>query len=120
MENTLKDRILEEVDDLVKDIKLSPSYQRYQKITEKMKQNESLMAFIQEYKTTQQQLVKAEYQKQKDKKQELEAKLNSLSHELNQIPLYVEYLNIQEELNTMFGQIKTFFEDYFDHILNQS
>lgn len=118
MENTLHKEILEEIESLVQDIKSSSSYQTYLKITEKMKQNESLMTLIQEYKTTQQQLVKADYDKQKEKKQELEEKLNSLSHRLNQIPLYVEYLNIQEELNNTFGQIKMFFEDYFDKKLN--
>lgn len=118
MESMKNDEILEEVDKLVSMIKNSDSYQKYESIKEKMKQNDEINQLITLYKNTQKQLVKATYEKRREEASSLERVLQQLEQKLNNYPIYVEYSILQEDLDQLFQQVKSSLENYFNESLN--
>lgn len=119
MEKFVNKEILKEVDEMITMIHQSEKYRRYEQIKEKLKKNEEIMQWITQYKKIQKQLVKAEYEKQMDQKTEYDQQLKDIQEQLNQYPIYIDYLELQEELNQLFQQIKVSFDQYLERILNE-
>jgi len=116
MEKFVNNIILEKIDDIIDLIKESKEYQDYQFLFDKLDKNEQANLLIKEVKELQKQIVKKEVLK--DSTFELENKLNSLLEQLNKIPLYVEFVEKQEELNEKYQSVKQKLDDYFYNILN--
>lgn len=119
MEPITNKEVLEKIEELVDDVKQLDRYRRFQKVKDKMQQNQELMTLISSYKKCQQQLVKASYRKQRDEVEKQEEQLRLLEEKMYEIPLYVEYISLQEELDLLFQQIKNYFDDYFMKKLNE-
>ena len=61
-------------------------------------------------------MIKKQIRKESIEKLETENKL--LLNELEKIPLYIDYINTQNNLNEKFQYIKNTLDDYFDQVLN--
>lgn len=120
MENITNKEVLEKIEELVDDVKQLDQYRRFQAVKKKMQQNKEVMDLIASYKKSQQCLVKASYHKQMDEVKKQEDQLRLLEGKLYEIPLYVEYVSLQEELDLLFQQIKNYFDDYFAKKLNET
>lgn len=118
MENMLNKDIISSLDELINTISSSDKYQKYQKVKEKMRQNSFLMNLIASYKKSQQELVKANYYNERKKSKEIQEELDRKLEQLKAIPLYTEYIFLQEELNEIFQYIKEDLEHYFNKKLN--
>ena len=112
------DEILTNVDKLVDMIMTSEKYRRYEAIKDKMRHNDVLMDLLSQYKKIQQQLVKSEYRKQEEQITLYTKKLKNLDNQLKKIPIYSEYILLQEELNEEFQWLKNNLEQYFFQKLN--
>jgi len=113
MEKFATDEILAKVDELVEIIKKSPEYIKYNKITCKMQENKEIVSIIKEIKYLQKECVNLEYRKQNTKEieQKIEEKLNYLS----EIPIYNEYLYLEEELDDLFQNVKYIIESHINN-----
>ncbi len=119
MENIMYDEILTNVDKLVDMIMTSEKYKRYAAIKDKMSHNDVLMDLLSQYKKIQQQLVKSEYRKQEEQITLYTKKLKNLDNQLKKIPIYSEYILLQEELNEEFQLLKDDLENHIIKKLNQ-
>ena len=113
------DEILTNVDKLVDMIMTSEKYKRYAAIKDKMSHNDVLMDLLSQYKKIQQQLVKSEYRKQEEQITLYTKKLKNLDNQLKKIPIYSEYILLQEELNEEFQLLKDDLENHIIKKLNQ-
>ncbi len=93
--------------------KESFDYQRYLKIKEKMNRNNKIKVLVTEIKTLQKRIVN-----HPDLKDDLEKEIDQRLEELKQIPLYNEFLSLQEELNENIDYVKNTLNNYFNNLLN--
>ena len=100
------------LEDLVSYIKNTSSYKNCISIKEKMDKNEEICRLVNDIKILQKKYVKSNYL---DK--ELKNELDELEQRLNEIPIYVEYMNNLEEVNKMIDFVKDELNDYFTTLL---
>lgn len=101
--------ILDKVDDIIKKIESSSDYQKYLKLKEDIKNNKELVLLINEVR----QMNKDFVHKLVDKKE-----LDKKTDELNNHPLYREYLNTIDSINNELVIIENTINKYFDKIIN--
>lgn len=116
MENFVNKEILEKVDEVIIKIKKSKKYRDYQFLKKKLENNDRVQALISDIKQLQKEIVKEESLQQDT--MNLEGALNEKLELLNRIPLYVEFIETQGELNTMYQLLKQELDDYFYSVLN--
>ena len=100
--------------ELVQAIKNDDKYKEYMNLRQKLTENKDIMAKIQEIKRLQKEYVKGAYL---DKK--IETKLNNLNKELEQYPIYKEYLAKEKEINNILINISEGLNIIFNNILNK-
>lgn len=108
----MNNEILSKVDEIVSYIENSSTYKDYLLLKEKLSNNEEIKDIIDLIKSKQKELVKKEYNKEDVSL--LNEELKSLEDKLNEYPLYVDYINKQDELNEVFGIIKEKIEKSID------
>lgn len=101
--------ILDKIDEIIKSIENSPIYQKYLDLKKQIGNNKELKMLINEVRVLQKDIV----HHVKDKKV-LDEKLN----ELNNHPLYIEYINTLDEINNIYGIIESNLNNYFNKKLN--
>ncbi len=101
--------------ELVQAIKDDNKYKEYINLRKKLKDNKDIMSKMQEVKRLQKEYVKGAYL---DK--EIEAKLNNLLKELEQLSLYQEYLAKEKEINKILNNINEGLNIIFNKLLNES
>ena len=104
--------ILEKTDELVSLIIESSEYQKYQDIKEKMKKDEEVMGLIEEVKSLQKEAVKKSIKN--EDVEELDKTIEEKLVILNKIPIYQEYLDVEEEINVTLQTIKNTIENYIN------
>ena len=109
-------KILNKVDEIINIINGSEEYQRYIEISNKMKDNKEIMALIDEVKQLQKKLVK-EQSLGRDTSS-IDEEINNKLKELQEYPIYLEYIYLQEDLNNSIDLIKTSIENYINNITN--
>ena len=112
----MNNEILKEVDNIVSFIKESDDYKEYLFLKDKLSKNKKALSLINDIKTLQKEIVKKEIKK--DNILRLEEEINKKILELNKIPLYVDYIRIQEKLDELFQYIKEKLNDYFEERIN--
>ena len=105
------ENLLNKVDDLVSTIKDSKEYKHYLELEDKISNNEEILSLINEVKSIEKKIVNG---KSKDNTDKLKKELDLLINKLNEYPLYVEYIELQEEFNNLFGTIKDKLNKYFE------
>ena len=104
--------INKKVQEIIKYIQNSDSYQNYLKCKEQLYTNKELLKEIDNIKKNQQMLIK-----NPELKKECEKKIKKSLDILNNDILYVQYLNYQDDVNNMLNifenKINKYFEDVF-------
>ena len=116
MEKFVNNDIVNKMDEIVAFIKNSKEYQDYLFLSNKLSKNDRCNSLIKQVKTLQKELVKKQSCGQNIN--ELEKKINELVSELNIIPLYVEFVDKQQELNEIYQSIKARLDNYFNDLFN--
>ena len=98
------EEILNKVDEIINEIEDSEDYQKYLKLKEEINKNKELVLLINEVRQ-----MNKDYTHKLIKKEELDAKNN----ELNNHPLYREYLNTIATINNEFAIIENTINNYF-------
>ncbi len=107
----LSKEVEENLDDIINYIMNSKEYKKCIEIKKKMSKNKELNKLIEEIKLLQKEYIR---KNSESIKEELEKK----EHELNDIPIYVEYNNNLEAVNNMIDLVKDELNDYFYKKLN--
>ena len=108
------EEILDKVLELVREIKNDKEYREYITLRDKVKSNKEIMERIDNIKTLQKQYIKSAYLDD-----EIKAKLDKELSELEDIPLYKEYLLKEKKINNILISIKEGINSSFDNILNK-
>ncbi len=103
------DEILNKVDEIINLIESSDDYQEYLKLQEQINHNEEIILLINQVKL-----------KQKDYAHHLCSKeeLDSIINELNNHPLYREYLNKIDDINNTYSIIENTINNYMKKKFN--
>lgn len=112
----MNDNIITKVNEIVDVIKNSKEYQDYIYLENKLNNNKKVKDLVKKIKVLQKQIVKKEVLKQDTK--DLEKQIDEYLSILNKIPLYLEYIEKQNELNRVYQNIKSYLDDYFYNTLN--
>lgn len=116
MENLTVDKILSITDEIVDIIKNSEEYRKYIEVSNKMKDHKEIMSLIDEIKSLQKQLVK-EQSLNKDVTS-IDNEINNKLKQLEEYPIYLEYIYLQEDLNESIGLVKERIEKHINNITN--
>ena len=101
--------ILDKIDEIISIIENSIDYQKYLSLKESIKNNKELTKLINEVRILQQ-----DYLHKKVEKKVLDKK----TKELNDDPLYREYINTLSEINNIYKIIETSLNNYFQTKMN--
>lgn len=112
----MNDCVLNKVDEIVTTIIKSKEYGDYQYLYKKLQKNEKANDLIKEVKNLQKEIVRKE--SINENVENLEKKLKKYLDELENIPLYIEFVEKQKELNEIYQMIKIKLNDYFYEKLN--
>lgn len=116
MEKFVNNNITSKIEEIIDFIKDSKEYQDYLFLFDKLSKNDRCNSLIKLVKTLQKELVKKQDQGQNVN--ELGKKINKLVSELNTIPLYVEFVDKQQDLNKIYQSIKIRLDNYFNDLFN--
>lgn len=116
MEKFVNSKILDKLDDIIKDIQGTKTYQEYQFLFQKLLKHEKANILIKKVKDIQKKIVQKEIGKESTL--ELEKEIDVILKELNQIPLYVEFISKQEELNRTYQDLRERLDCYFYDLFN--
>ena len=105
----MNNEILDKVDEIINKIETSELYKKYIDLQKKIENNKEIMLLINEVRVLQKDIVH-----HLDKKNELEMK----QQELNNNPLYREYINTIDEINNTYNIIENSLNNYFYQKLN--
>lgn len=109
----LKLQLQNKIEELLEEIKKDTTYQRYKNAKEQMKQNREVMTLIKKIKQNQKEMV---LKQSKNEDISLLEKENEQSLKiLEKIPIYQEFMYLQQDLEEMFHDIEFFIEQ----ILNE-
>lgn len=112
----MNDKILQKADEIVRYIKNSNDYVKYQKLVEQVKNNQEIMDIINEIKRLQKEAVNKEYHKEDTK--EINDNIKSNIKKLDKYPIYKEMTYLQEDLDNLFMMIKNMLDDYINKQVN--
>ena len=116
MEKFVNNNITSKIEEIIDFTKDSKEYQDYLFLFDKLSKNDRCNSLIKLVKTLQKELVKKQAHGQNVN--ELEKKINKLVSELNTIPLYVEFVDKQQDLNKIYQSIKIRLDNYFNNLFN--
>lgn len=105
--------ISEKVLEIVDYIKSSQTYKDYLKSRELLEKNTEITNLIDKIKEYQKEIVK-----NPSLKNELETKIKNCLDNLNNNPTYLEYLNLQDEINNMLTIFENKMNKYFMDVFN--
>ena len=108
-----KEEILLKVEEIANYIKETEEYKKYLKSLDNLNKNQELLSIIENIKKYQQEIVK-----DKNKEEELDKKIKKNLDILNNNPIYLEYLNYQDEVNNMIIIFENKLNKYFSDIFN--
>jgi len=111
MENLFNQEISNKVQEIVNLVKSSEDYKNYIYLENKMKGHPIIPETIEKIKKLQKEAVQKESQGLDITK--IEQNLSSLEKQLEEIPLYQDFLREQEKLNQLFMYIKDTIEQFF-------
>lgn len=105
------------IEELFDTIESSSEYQDYKKIETILKKDKSINELINEIKSLQKESVRLEYNHDNSYK-EIDKKIELKVQELNNKPVYQEYLNKMNEINNILAMSSKMIEDYVEEKVN--
>ena len=112
----MNNKILNKMDEIIDIIKNSDEYKGYMEISNKMKNNKDIMTLIEEVKLLQKRLVKEK--SLGNDISNIDKEINNKLKHLEEYPIYLDYIYLQEDLNNSIGLVKTSVENYINNITN--
>ncbi len=106
-----------DIDHLIELIKTNEIYINYIKLEELLSNSDDINILIDEIKKLQKEAVNAEYKQDYEKLNEKEKTLKIKYNELNNVPLYNDYIESKEELNNLLMIIKNKFDSLVDKLV---
>lgn len=116
MENFVNNKIIEKVVEIVDIVKNSDLYKDYINVSAKMEKNKDIRDLINDIKRIQKQIVKEEYKGMDISS--LEYDLNEKLEKLDTYPIYLDYKELQEQLNEEIQMIREKIEKHINEITN--
>ena len=101
--------ILDKIDEIINIIENSDDYKKYLKLKELISQDKYLKELINKVRIIQQDVVHHKENK---------CQLEQMTNELNNYPLYREYMNTLDEINNTYCIIENSLNNYFQDKLN--
>ncbi len=101
------------LDEVIMEIKNSPEYLKCLELKEKMNSNSEITTLVEQVKFLQKKYVKSNY----DPK--IKEELDIVTNKLNEIPLYVIYMQNLNIVNEKIEFVKDSLNDYFYELLNK-
>lgn len=101
------------LEDIVLYIKNSEDYKMCIKLKEKMSENKELCDLINQIKDTQKKYVKSNYD------DNIKDELDNLENKLNEIPIYVIYMQHLTNVNEKINFVKDELNNYFYKLMNE-
>lgn len=111
MENLSYKEIIQKTEEIVQLVKDSPQYQDYLLLEDKMKNHSRIPQLISNIKILQKKLVRLEVMGKRDEK--VDSEITKLINQLEEIPLYLDFISAQIDLNESFQSIKQTIEEMF-------
>ena len=105
------------IEELFNTIEDSKEYQEYKKIESILDKDKSIKKLIEEIKALQQESVRLEYEKNEYYKV-IDKEIDKKAKELNDKPVYQEYLTKMSELNDILSMSSKMIEDYIEDKVN--
>lgn len=105
------------IEELFNTIEDSKEYQEYKKIENILDKDKSIKKLIEEIKALQQESVRLEYEKNEYYKV-IDKEIDKKAKELNNKPIYQEYLTKMNELNDILSMSSKMIEDYIEDKVN--
>lgn len=102
------------LDEVIKCITMSNEYKKCIELKDKMSKNEELINLIEQVKNKQKQYVKSNFD------ESIKVELELLENKLNEVPIYVIYMQNLEMVNEKINVVKDELNQYFFEILNES
>lgn len=96
--------------DVISVIENSKDYQKCLELKDSMKKNPKLMKLIDDLRNAEKKYVRSEYQNKEE--------VTTLEEQLNQIPIYVIYMQHLEKVNQMISYVEEDLNDYFFKLFN--
>lgn len=109
--------ILNKIEDIISYIKNSATYKKYLLIESQMEHNDDINKLVNEIKVLQKQATKEEHINF-NSPIKLDEEIKDKLTQLNNIPLYSEYINTIDELNNTLQDIKNQIETYINRKTN--
>lgn len=100
------------LDEVIKCITMSNEYKKCIELKDKMSKNEELINLIEQVKSKQKQYIKSNFD------ESIKDELKLLEDRLNEIPIYVIYMQNLEIVNEKINLVKDELNRYFFEILN--
>lgn len=100
------------LDEVIKCITMSNEYKKCIELKDKMSKNEELINLIEQVKSKQKQYIKSNFD------EAIKVELKLLEDRLNEIPIYVIYMQNLEIVNEKINLVKDELNRYFFEILN--
>lgn len=116
MEKYMNDKILDKTDELVSYIENTENYKKYQELKEQVKNSKEIMNLINEIKTLQKRAVKKEYNGEDIT--DINNEINNKLKVLDEYPVYKEMTYLEEDLNSLFINIKDMLDSYISKQIN--
>lgn len=107
------EEVFRKLDEVISCIQDTKEYQMCISLKEKMEENQEIMDLIEKVKLYQKKYIRSGY----DLK--VKEELNAFEESLNQIPIYVIYLENLSSVNEMIEYVKDSLNDYFDQLFNK-
>lgn len=105
----LNNNIINKIDDVILSIKDTDEYVRYLKILKQVENSNIINEYIEKIKQIQKELVKTPSIKLTDE-------LNKYKKELNEIPLYMDYIDSINDVNEILLNVKSKIETFITDI----
>ena len=108
MEKLLNNKL----EDVIDCIKESSEYKKCLELQNKMNDNDEIKELINNIKVLQKKYIKSNYS------ESVKNELDEVTCKLNNIPIYVSYLDNLEKVNYKIEYVKDYLNDYFVNLLN--
>lgn len=112
----MRDKILNKTDEIIDIIRESDEYKKYLQVSNKLKNHDEIMNLINEIKSLQKEIVK-DKSLNKDTTN-IDNEINKKLNQLEEYPIYLEYIYLQEDLNNSIQLVKEGIENYINSITN--
>lgn len=109
---------MKSLDEFVKALSDNPIIKRFQELEKILNNDSNLQQLVHDMKSIQKEFVHAKTFQQKENELFLNEKLDNIQNQINEYPLYLEYLELQEEINEMLQRFVDIFEDGLDKEIN--